>query len=237
MIAIASSVPRERAAFAALCASRGWVAAECDSVRAVVKLLRQARPKVVLTRHKLGDGYSDDVIAWLASAGRLAATKVIVLIGAGAPSSLEARQVALGADLVQRDPVRTEVLVEYLAKYRGSSRRTAGTKPRAVSESYRFAGAIVHPAERKLQYENGMVRLAPRETDLVELLVQSGGNVVTYDTLYGEILGRRFHGDTSNMRVLLRKLDASYRSVGLVLRTWIEVIPKTGYRYRPPPSS
>jgi len=236
VIAIVSNAPRERAAFAALCASRGWASTECDSLRALRKLLRRTRPRIVLTRHRLGDGYSDDVLVRLANAGGPGATRVIVLIGAGTPSSLEARQVALGADLVQHDPVRTEVLLEYLAKYRVAAQRQRVATPRAGPRPFRFAGATVHPVDRQLRRKQATIRLTPREVDLVESLAQSAGEVVTYETLYSEILGRRFRGDTSNMRVLLGKLAASFRSVGLVLRASIEVIPKSGYRYRPPGS-
>jgi hypothetical protein len=50
--------------------------------------------------------------------------------------------------------------------------------------------------------------------------------------LYSEILGRRFAGETSNMRVLLGKLGKTTAKVGLDVRQWVEVIPKLGYRYR-----
>jgi len=236
VIAIVAPTPRERAAFTALCESRGWTSADCDSLRAFRHLLRTARPAIVLTRHRLGDGYSDDVIFSLSTASLRAATKVIVLIGAGTPSSVEARQVALGADLVQRDPVRTDVLAEYLAKYRGLAKRLRTTPPRAFGASFRFAGATIQPAERRIQHGAAVARLTPREIDLVELLFRAAGSVVTYDTLYTEVLGRRFRGDTANMRVLLRLLDASFRSVGLALRTSVEVIPKGGYRYDPTPT-
>ena len=48
--------------------------------------------------------------------------------------------------------------------------------------------------------------------------------------------GRRFRGDTSNLRVLLGKLTASAVSLGISLQKWVEVIPKLGYRYRRPRS-
>ena len=236
MIVIVSPVPQERAAFAALCASRGWVSLECDSLRAFKRLLLYQRPEIVLTRHRIGDGYSDEVIAALAAAGLLAAAKVVVLIGAGTPSSVEARQVALGASYVQRDPVRADVLVEYLAKFHGALKRSRSPVPGPGPKSFQFAGARVDPIDRKLQCESKVGHLTPHEVDLVALLVQSEGAVVTYDTLYGDILGRRFRGDTSNMRVLLGKLVASARGVGVKLRQWVDVIPKLGYRYRQPQS-
>jgi DNA-binding response OmpR family regulator len=67
---------------------------------------------------------------------------------------------------------------------------------------------------------------------LVELLVGSENRIVTYDSLYHEVLGRHFDGDTSNMRVLLGKLGASARRIGISVRRNIDVIAKTGYRYR-----
>lgn len=242
MIAIVSPALQERAAFAALCESRGWVCAECHSLRAFRRLLLRQRPEIVLTRRRIGDGYSDDVIAAVAGPGQPAAVKVVVLMGADAPSSVEARQVALGADCVLRDPVCTDVLVEYLAKYHRSLKQSPRAESGTVPKSFSFADACVDPIGRQLQRGKGSRHLTPHEVDLVELLVMSAGGIVTYDTLYNEILGRRFRGDTSNMRVLLGKLAASARGVGLPLRQWVEVIPKMGYRYHPvrsdaPPST
>src|SRR3954471_16336552 len=101
MIAIVSHTARERAAFSALCESRGWACTECESVRAFVRLLRRITPKVVLTRHRMLDGYSDDVVAALISQRPPPLTKIIVLVGAATLPSAEARQLAIGADCVQ----------------------------------------------------------------------------------------------------------------------------------------
>jgi len=235
LIAIISSSPHERAAFAALCASRNWACVEGDSLRAVKRLLRDTRLRIVLTRHQLSDGYSDDVLAALGAAGLRPAAKVIVLLGPGATAAQEARQVSLGADSVHRDPVRSDVLAEYLAKYLARADSTAAKSSRAAARKpFRFAGAALHPVERRLRHAGKVALLTPREVQLAELLHESRGEVVTYATLFHEILGSRFRGDTSNMRVLLGKLDASFRSLGLLFRKSIEVIPKTGYRYRPP---
>ncbi len=236
MIAIVSPSLAERVAFGALGESQGWITAECDSLRAFRRLLRHMRPRVVLTRRRLGDGYSDDVIAALVAA-EITTAKILVLMGADTPASVEARQVALGADCVQRDPVRTEVLVEYLAKYYKVPQRARRETPSVVLKPIVFAGALVDPIDRQITLGKKTRHLTPHEVDLVELLVQSEGGILTYDTLYNEILGRRFRGETSNMRVLLGKLGASAEGVGIKLRRWVEVIPKLGYRYRPPAKS
>lgn len=236
MIAIVSSSTRERTAFASMCENRDWVCAECDSVRALKKLIRHTRVHVVLTRHRLNDGYSDDVLAALADANSGSIAKTIVLLASGTPPGLEARQVKLGAECVLRDPVRTEVLLEYLAKYRearsAAPRETVTPKtPQLLS----FAGARVHLTDREVRHGQRRVRITPRELDLLEVLAESEDQVVSYQTLFSEILGRRYRGDTSNLRVLLGLLDASMQKTGISLRRWVEVIPKLGYRYRRPP--
>ena len=101
MIVIVSSNAAERSAFAALCDSRGWASVACDSIRAAKKSFQQLQPAVVLMRHKLRDGYSDDVMIMLAASESLPAVKVIVLLGAGSSSAQSARQIALGVDSVQ----------------------------------------------------------------------------------------------------------------------------------------
>jgi DNA-binding response OmpR family regulator len=233
VIVIVSSHSSERTAFAALCASRGWVSLECESLRALRRTLREAPPRVVLTRQRLDDGYSDDIIATLGGAGLLPATKVIVLLDATVSSAQEARQISLGADVVHRDPVRTDVLLEYIAKFRVCSASGGAPHRNGRRESFSFLGGVIQTMERTVHYRGRTAPLSPREVELAEILASAGGQVVTYPMLYSDILGRKFRGDTSNMRVLLGKLNAAVRRVGLQLRRHVQVIPKTGYRYRP----
>lgn len=233
MITIITSNTRERLALSALCEARGWNAIGCDSLRAFRRSLRPSWPKVVVTRQAFSDGYSDDVLATLRAEPKRHA-KIIVILSAGAASSHEARQLALGADCVVRDPVRTDVLAEYLAKYFLQASRSARPARRQPSKTLPFAGATLDPVERKLQRGNRVARLTPREVALARALIDSRGEPLSYEELYEEILGRRFRGDTSNMRVLLGKLCGSAESVGIPLREWIHVIPKSGYRYTPP---
>jgi DNA-binding response OmpR family regulator len=232
MIAIVCSNARERAALAALCEGPGWPYREFDSVRKAARSFPDLRPKVVLTRYKLSDGYSDDVFGLVTQSGLNGTARVIVLVGAGASSALESRQVSLGADVVYRDPVRADVLVAYLARFRNLSGKLSDSGSERPVALLEFAGAKINAIDRTLHHAGKSVPLAPKEVELVQILLELRGRVVTYDVLYSEIIGRRFQGETSNMRVLLGKLGRSFRKVGLDLRPWIEVIPKTGYRYK-----
>lgn len=231
MILIVGSAAQERAALQALCEAHGWPSMECDSVRGLERVLRRTPPSVVIVQHKLADGYSDNVIAALVNAEMVPRTKIIVLLRAGISTAVEARQISLGADCVIRDPVRAEVLTAYCKKFLGTQPPPRAKVNRPNAEDLPFAGAMLRAPERLLLHGERSVSLTPREVELAELLAQSGGKVISYDTLFSEILGRRFRGDTSNMRVLLGKLVASAAAVNVPLRRWIEVIPKAGYRY------
>lgn len=231
MIFLVSQVDRERAALAMLCAPLQRPIVECDSVRKTARSLRRCRPHVVIARHKLGDGFSDDVIALLDELRLAPSPKIIVLVTAGTNSNADARQLELGADCVLRDPVRSDVLLAYISKYCRSPRQVA-QKKEAAESIIRFAGGVFRPSDRLLHNREHVVSLTSREAELLELLTRSRGEIVTYESLYSEILGRSFRGETSNMRVLLGKLGGSTSRVGIALRQWVEVIPKMGYRYR-----
>ncbi len=182
----------------------------------------------MLVRHRLEDGYADDIIAALYNGASVPPTRLIVLMAADADASVEVRLLEIGADCVQRDPIRSDVVLAYITKYiRVTDTARLASKPRDID----FAGARLNPIDRTLQRGKSLVSLTPREVALIEFLTESTDQVVTYESLYGEVLGRRFRGDTSNMRVLLGKLGSSLKPLGLVLKDHVEVISKTGYRY------
>ncbi|HEX2854692.1 MAG TPA: hypothetical protein VHO24_15785 [Opitutaceae bacterium] len=198
-------------------------------------MLRHTRVDVVLTRHRLADGYADDVAAAVLESGSPTPPKIIVLLAPGVLPTIEARLVRLGSDCVLHDPVRVEVLLEYLARYRRApSRARATTRPAREQKILHFAGGRVLLVDRQWQNGKRITRLTPREISLIETLLQSEGTAVTYHNLFSDILSRRFRGDTANLRVLLGLLDTSARKIGIDLRSWVEVIPKLGYRYRRP---
>jgi DNA-binding response OmpR family regulator len=231
VIAIISTAITERAALASLCESKGWASIECESARASLRIIKRHRPHVLILRHRLVDGYSDDVFAQLVALQLLPEIRVIVLLEAGTPSITEVRQLALGADCVLRNPIRTDVLAAYIGKYLDRNIFSPNKAIRTGETAIPFCGAHLFTSQRTLHYETKAAALTPREVLLIEMLAQSEGILVTYEILYSEIIGRRFCGDTSNMRVLLGKLKASCELLGITLRKHVQVIPKSGYRY------
>jgi DNA-binding response OmpR family regulator len=226
MILIVSSSSLERLAFSALCESRNWSTYLCSSLAEFLRRRRKLQTRVVIVRNKLSDGYSDDILKVVRTSDA-SNTKIIVLIDASTSSALEARQIALGADLVYRDPIRTDVLSAYLERYATDSRPIRTTS----ASAFEFAGATVQPLELKVQYRGRLAVLTQRQLALIEYLVFSPNTIIEYESLYSDILQRKFSGDTSNMRVLLNKLSHTLSLVGLDLRTHLTVVPKVGYRY------
>lgn len=224
MILLVDSTEREGSVLAELCASRGWVTESCATVAAALRRIPRLRPRAAILRRTLRDGLAEEVLAALADSP----CRRLVLVPAGTGGAAEARLVTLGADCVLREPVRLEVLLAYLERFLREPGPGAGARPARLT----FAGGGLDPADRTLRRGARRTTLAPREAQLAELLARSPGEVVAYESLYAEILGRRFRGDTGNLRVLLGKLHAAAARAGVDTRAWIEVIPKSGYRLR-----
>jgi DNA-binding response OmpR family regulator len=231
MILIVSSLGREAEALAALCAQRAWPSQTCSTVSQFRRVVEKIRPKLVIVRQRLTDGYSDDVLTHLGNGREPGPARVIVLAPADCSSKEETRHVSLGADSVFRDPVRVEVLLEMVARYRARPATPASPSP-VPTLCYEFAGVQVFPHEHRLSRSGQDVRTTPRVIGLVQILHHAAGQVVPYATLYPELFERRFDGDTSNCRVLLAKADSAFRRLGVKLREHIKVIPKSGYLYQ-----
>jgi DNA-binding response OmpR family regulator len=235
MILFVSSSNREAAALVTACDHRSWAAYICPTVREFHPLTEKIQPRAIVVRHRLLDGYSDDILASLNSMPPAARPRIIVLMSADRTAQTEARQIALGADCVLHDPVRMEILLEYLAKYRIAAEASSG-RNKNQKASFRFAGAEVHPQEHRLVRDMQSLRLSPQEIALLSILHNASGKVVPYHVLYGDLFTRRFEGDTANCRVLLGKLSASFNRIGIELKPFIQVIPKSGYLYLPKPA-
>lgn len=232
MIALVASRASERNALLALCDSRKLTAIECPTLRVFLRRLAADRPGLVVTRARLDDGFADQVIAAVRQEAGGRPALVVVIVAAGTPPQAEARLVELGADLVLRDPVHPEVLAAYLARLAARPAPASVLRPSpAHLAPLAFAGGTLDPLRRLLRKGRRRATLTPREAALARILAESAGEVVTYDRLFDEVLGRRFLGETANLRVLLGKLSASCAAVGIPLRERVEVIAKSGYRY------
>jgi DNA-binding response OmpR family regulator len=230
VILIVSSLAREAEALAALCEQRRWPVEICRTVARLRRTMEKITPKLVIIRQRLSDGYSDDLLTMLSAESANGKPRVIVLAPADCSINEETRQLSLGADSVLRDPIRIQVLLELAARYRSKPAQSASQAGRK-DLAFEFAGARIFPHECRLARDGKNVRTTPRVIQLVQVLHRMTGQVASYDSLYPELFDRRFAGDTANCRVLLAKADMTFRRLGVNLRRYIKVIPKSGYLY------
>jgi DNA-binding response OmpR family regulator len=229
VIAVISSSPREASALSGLAASHARPTATCLTLAEFKQLVRKIPPALVLTRRELSDGYSDDILDWLAKSELLPSTPVIVLVPADCSPGQEARQLSLGAACVLRDPLRPAVLVEYSGRFLRKARPARPPDARFV-----LGDATIDPDQQAVMRGKRSAHLSPKEIELARLLAESSGRLVSYEQLYSAICGRKFSGDTVNIRVLFSKLASSFKLVRVDLRQFVQLIPKSGYRYSHP---
>jgi DNA-binding response OmpR family regulator len=230
LILLASNLAREADALQALFTTRQWASHACRSVVDCRRVVSVSPPQVVILRHQLSDGYSDDVLNFLLEHIPQGSRRVIVLAPANFPTADECRQLSLGADHVFRDPVRVDVLLQLISKdlkrHREAHRPTGKT-----ASCYQFAGVYVYPAEHRLVHGEREIHTTPKVIELVQLLHHNAGRLVPYTELYEVLFLRPFAGETANCRVLLARADSVFRQLGVNLRALIQVVPKSGYLY------
>jgi len=235
MILVASSAPAEATVFSSLFEGRGWPSQPCRSVEATLCAMENSEPKVILVRHRLEDGYSDDIIRYIQQNQLPRRPYILVLVAADAARETDPRQISLGANCVLRDPVRIELLLEYVARHRSARENALGKNPTA-SPVYEIAGIRVFPHEHQIGIGGKKIHVAPQEIALLRLFAHRQGTVIPYPVLYDQLFERRFDGETTNCRVLLGKLCESFRKLEIDLRAYVQVIPKSGYLYSPTPT-
>jgi DNA-binding response OmpR family regulator len=98
-------------------------------------------------------------------------------------------------------------------------------------------GAVFDDGQLRIDYENFRVRvdgedikLTRKEFDLLKVLVQNRGRVMTRDRLLDLVWGLDYHGATRTLDVHIRRLRQKLGSVGEAIETMIGV----GYRFRVP---
>jgi two-component system, OmpR family, response regulator RegX3 len=122
----------------------------------------------------------------------------------------------LGADDYVTKPFSTRELV---ARIRAILRRGRDPEPTAPEPALEAGGVRVDRARHAVSVDGAPVELPPKEFDLLELLVENAGLVLTRDQLIDRIWGLDYVGDTKTLDVHIRRL-----------RTRIEADPTDPHR-------
>jgi Tol biopolymer transport system component/DNA-binding winged helix-turn-helix (wHTH) protein len=98
------------------------------------------------------------------------------------------------------------------------------------SGSYRFGPFSLDPASRVVDRDGRVVALAPRTFDLLHSFVRSGGRLLTKDELLSQVWSDVNVQEAS----LAFQVSTLRKALGEHGTTWIETVPKHGYRFTAP---
>ena len=109
----------------------------------------------------------------------------------------------LGADDYVTKPFS---LHEFLARVKARLRRQNNNDAAARSEAIAVADIVLDPSRQSLTVRDKAVALAPKEFNLLHVLLENRGRVVTRQTLLDKVWGYDFEGEHQTISVHIRWL-------------------------------
>lgn len=125
----------------------------------------------------------------------------VIIVSARAQESEKIAALDAGAEDYLTKPFS---VAELLARLRVAKRRRQEAEP--VSQRYRVGELEIDLEQRLVVLAGEAVKLTPKEFQLLAILAQSGGRVVTHAQLLQAIWGRHHSDDTHYLRIYLRQL-------------------------------
>jgi two-component system, OmpR family, response regulator RegX3 len=185
-------------------AREGFEPVVAGTAAEALELAAARPPDLVLLDLMLPDGSGLDVCRELRS---LSAVPIIMLTARGEETD---RVVGLevGADDYVVKPFSAR---ELIARIRAVLRRTAAAPAGPVEETLQLGDVRVDPARRSASVGGETLELSRKEFDLLRLLLQNAGSVVTRERLIDEVWDTNWFGSTKTLDVhisaLRKKLD------------------------------
>jgi two-component system KDP operon response regulator KdpE len=213
-----------RSALARELNSRGYAVVEAADGRTALRQWEARRPDVVLLDLGLPDVEGIEIIKRIR---REASTPIVILSG-----RFDEREKVAALERGADDYVTKPFGVEELnARLRVSLRRAAG--PSADGSGRITNGPLVLNAQlHEVRVSSRRVDLSPREFEILRLLLQHQGSIVTKGQILRTVWGQAYQGEDSYVYVhvsqLRRKLAAA--DVSGRLSTLIITEPGVGYR-------
>ena len=138
----------------------------------------------------------------------------------------------VGADDYVTKPYR---LRELVARIRAVLRRTPGvdTVPPFSGDALRVGDVVLDPEGHEVHICGAAVRLPLKEFELLALLLENAGRVLTRDTLIDRVWGSDYVGDTKTLDVHIKRLRAKVEPEPSN-PTRIVTIRGYGYKYEVP---
>jgi two-component system, OmpR family, response regulator RegX3 len=172
----------------------GFDAAVSATASESLEAFERARPDLVLLDVMLPDGSGFEVCRELRARSRV---PIIMLTARGE----EADRVAgleLGADDYVVKPFSARELV---ARVRAVLRRAAEAGERKAEGAIEVGDLRLDPARRSVTFRGDELELSRKEFDLLRLLIENAGSVVTRERLIDEVWDTNWFGSTKTLDV------------------------------------
>jgi two-component system, OmpR family, response regulator RegX3 len=172
----------------------GFDAAVSATASESLEAFERARPDLVLLDVMLPDGSGFEVCQELRARSRV---PIIMLTARGE----EADRVAgleLGADDYVVKPFSARELV---ARVRAVLRRAAEAGERKAERAIEVGDVRLDPARRSVTFRGDELELSRKEFDLLRLLIENAGSVVTRERLIDEVWDTNWFGSTKTLDV------------------------------------
>ena len=204
-------------------AARDYEVTEAPTASQALALAAHREHDIIVLDLGLPDITGFDVIK---AVRRYASTPIIVL-SARTGSSDKVIALDLGADDYVTKPFNIE---ELLARLRAAARRAAATEP---ARAVRIGDVQIDLSAKTAAKSDGtLVQLTPTEWQLLEILVDQPGKLVTRRELLVRLRGSPEHTDPSYLRIYIGQLRHKLEPEPSRPRHLITE-PGMGYRYRP----
>jgi two-component system, OmpR family, response regulator RegX3 len=201
-----------------------------------LRLFEAVHPDVVLLDQMLPGGVSGlDVCRSI----RATSSVPIIMVTAKGTEIDTVVALEVGADDYVTKPFRMRELV---ARIRAVSRRSPGGSPRQSEDGTArredgqiISGDVTVDADQRRVYVRGQeVKLRRKEFDLLALLVENAGRVLTRDVLIDRVWGSDYIGDTKTLDVHIKRLRTQVES-NPAEPVLITTVRGVGYRFAPSP--
>lgn len=201
----------------------GFETSVAGSAAAALDLAKQVRPDLVLLDVMLPDGSGFDVARELR---RDSQVPIIMLTARGE----EADRVAgleLGADDYVVKPFSARELV---ARVRAVLRRTAEAGERRVAGAIAIGEVRLDADRRSTTFQGNKLELSRKEFDLLRLLMENAGSVVTRERLIDEVWDTNWFGSTKTLDVHVSGLRKKLGDDSSAPR-YIHTVRGVGFRF------
>lgn len=207
--------------------NQGYAAEGFEAPSAFWEAVRKAVPELVLLDIMLPEEDGLSVLQKLRSDPKTASLPVIMLT-AKATEYDRVQGLDLGADDYVSKPFGIMELIARIKAVLRRTQRASGTETSAEKDSLQIGDLVIDLMRHEVSYQNEKIILTFKEFQLLQLLAENQGMVMTRDILMDKVWGLENERENRTLDVHIRSLRVKLKKAGSA----IETVRGLGYRLK-----